>query len=436
MTDSLQSTLSDSPPASVAVTPPANPKTLNIVFMFDVGDTLLENGCSLRYFRYARLLRKQGHRVYFLVPGWAYHEGVLQQLADRGDIDGFACLKEYYATGWVNGISRAFVHPRIRNWMLRKQQAEALQSFVTAVESWQCDLVVLSQRMYLFAVEELQKRTAVVVDFTDSLSLAWWRAGKLKVQRSQLKGLGTAFRMLVTHAVEESYYPRIADASLVVSPVDKKTIDRLSRTPGDISMIPNGISFPGESSRERRDPNRIIFTGTMDFDPNFEAALWFVKEVFPLVLKQRPATRFVIAGAKPIPEVLALASDSVEVTGAVPDLSEEIAKSQLYVAPLVSGGGFKNKVFEAIAAGTYVVGTSLAAEFLPPNLRRCVTAVDGAQPLADAIVKALSDPESLRPYVESAQQILKQDYSWEGRTAQLEGIFRNVVATRKLGAKV
>lgn len=436
MTNSLQSTLSDSPPTTVARTQPTDCKPLNIVFMFDVGDTLMENGCTLRYFRYARLLRKQGHRVYFLVPGWAYDKGVLQQLVDRGDIDGFACLKEYHATGWINAASRLFVYPGVRNWMLRNQQAEALQSLLTAVESWQCDLIVLSNRMYLFAIEELQKKTAVVVDFTDSLALAWWRAGKLRVQRGQLKGLGTAFRMLVTHAVEEGYYPRIADASLVVSPVDKKAIDRLSRAPEDISLIPNGISFPGKSSRERRDPNRIIFTGRMDFEPNYEAASWFVNDVFPLVRKQRPATRFVIAGAKPVPEVLALAGDSVEVTGAVPDLSEEISKSQLYVAPLVSGGGFKNKVFEAIAAGTYVVGTSYAAEFLPPNLRRCVTAVDGAQPLADAIVKALSDPESLRPHVESAQQILKQDYSWEGRTAQLESIFRNAVATRKLGAKV
>ena len=112
------------------MTRPTDPKPLNIVFMFDVGDTLLENGCTLRYFRYARLLRKRGHRVYFLVPGWSYHEGILQQLVDRGDIDGFACLKEYYATGWVNVVSRVFVHPRIRNWMLRNQHAEALQSFL------------------------------------------------------------------------------------------------------------------------------------------------------------------------------------------------------------------------------------------------------------------------------------------------------------------
>lgn len=436
VTPSPQSALSDTPPLGVPGTRVNDGKPLNIVFMFDVYDTLMVNGSRLRFFQYSRLLRQRGHRVYFLVPEWAYDEGVLKQLVDRGDIDGFACLKAYYATGWVNLVSRLFVHPVARNWMLRHQQKEPLRSLLGAVETWQCDVIILSNRMYLFAIKELQKRTAVVVDWCDSLALAWWRVAKLEVARQRLKSLRSTVRKLAAGIVDESYYPRVADAGIVVSPVDKKVIDRLSGTPDRVYLNPNGISFPVNLPRGQRDPSRIIFTGWMDFEPNYEAALWFLREVFPLVLKQRPGTRFVIAGAKPIPELMAQASESVEVTGEVPDMALEIAKSQLYVAPLISGGGFKNKVFEAIAADTYVVGTSLAAEFLTPDLRPCVTVADGAKPLADAIVKALADPESLRPHVARAQQILKRDYSWEGRTAQLEQIFRNAIATRKLGAKV
>jgi glycosyltransferase involved in cell wall biosynthesis len=436
MTSSQQPALSDSPPSRVLGTPLNEGNPLSIVFMFDVRDTLMENGYSLRFFRYARLLRQRGHRVYFLVPGWSYDDGVLRQLVDRGDIDGFACLKAYYATGWENVVSRLFVHPVARNWIRRDQQTQALRSLLDAVETWHCDLIVLVNRMYLFAIKELRKRTAVVVEWGDSFTLALWRTAKLKVARRRLRGLGSAIRTLVASAVDESYYTRIADASIVVSPIDKRVIDRLSRRPDGVYLQPNGISFPHNLPRGQRDPNRIIFTGCMYSEPNCEAALWFLSEVFPLLLKQRPATRFVIAGKRPIPELVAQASESVEVTGAVPDLSLEIAKSQLYVAPLVSGGGFKNKVFEAIAADTYVVGTSLAAEFLTPDLLSCVTVADGAKPLADAIVKALADPESLRPRVERAQQILKRDYSWEGRTVELERIFRNAIAARKRGARV
>ena len=58
-------------------------RPLNIVFLFDVGDALAMNGARLRLVRYARLLSQRGHRVYFLVPEWAYNAAVLQQLADR-----------------------------------------------------------------------------------------------------------------------------------------------------------------------------------------------------------------------------------------------------------------------------------------------------------------------------------------------------------------
>jgi glycosyltransferase involved in cell wall biosynthesis len=217
------------------------------------------------------------------------------------------------------------VHPVARNWMLRHQQPEALRSLLDAVNTWQCDVIVVSNRMYLFAIKELQKRTAVVVDWCDSFALTWWRAAKLRIARRQLRSLGNAIRLLVASTVDESYYSRIADASIVVSPIDKRVIDRLSRSPEGVYVNPNGIRFPDNLPRGPRDPNRIIFTGWMNFEPNYEAALWFLSEVFPLVLKQRPATRFVIAGAQPIPELVAQASESVEVTGAVPDLSLEIA---------------------------------------------------------------------------------------------------------------
>jgi hypothetical protein len=32
---------------------------------------------------------------------------------------------------------------------------------------------------------------------------------------------------------------------------------------------------------------QLIFTGNMDFPPNYQSALWFIDEVFPLLKKSR-----------------------------------------------------------------------------------------------------------------------------------------------------
>lgn len=402
----------------------------SIIFLLDIPNSTIPNGATLRILNYTRRLRGMGHRIYFLVPGWSYYPEVLQELVDCGNIDGFSRLSEYQTSGLVNAISRMFVVPGIRNRMLRSQQQQALNEILYEVRRRDCDLIVLQQRMYLFAVDELKKYVSVVIDWCDSFALACWRSVKLMIRQGDTRNLGKAIRHLITSAADESYYPGKVHANLVVSQIDKRTIDHLSRAPEFIHVIPSGASFPASSPGCDRVPDRMIFTGWMNFPPNYEAALWFLDRVFPLILKVKPGAQFIIAGADPVPGLTARINNSVQVTGAVPDLSLEIARSQIYVAPLVSGSGFKNKVFEAMAAGTYVVGTSYAAEFLTPELRECVTVADGPSNLAQAILSALADPEALRPSVERAQAILRRNYSWEARTEDLERIFNACVAMR------
>jgi glycosyltransferase involved in cell wall biosynthesis len=402
----------------------------SIIFLLQFPNSIIPTGASSRILNYVRRLRGMGHRIYFLVPGWSYHPEVLQELVDRGDIDGFSRLSEYKASGFVNAISRLFVVPGIRNRMLRSQQQQALKEILDEVRRRDCDLIVLQQRMYLFAIEELKKRVSVVIDWGDSFALASWRSIKLMIRQSDMRSLGEAIRHLMTSAADESYYPGKVNANLVISQADKRTIDRLSRASELTHLIPLGINFPASSPSCDRVPDRMIFTGWMNFPPNYEAALWFLDRVFPLILKVKPTAQFIIAGANPISALTARVNHSVQVTGEVPDLSLEIARSQIYVAPLVSGSGFKTKVIEAIAAGTYVVGTSYAAEFLTPELRECITVADGPSDLAQAILSALADPEALRPSVEKAQAILRRNYSWDARATDLERIFNACVALR------
>src|SRR5205807_1045507 len=113
----------------------------------------------------------------------------------------------------------------------------------------------------------------------------------------------------------------------------------------------------------------------MDFPPNYESAIWFIDHVFPLLRDHRDA-HLVIAGANPVKELSARAGERVEVTGYREELRQEIARSELYVAPLICGGGFKNKVLEAIASGTYLVGTSMAVEFLGGNAKKLFLVAD------------------------------------------------------------
>jgi glycosyltransferase involved in cell wall biosynthesis len=116
------------------------------------------------------------------------------------------------------------------------------------------------------------------------------------------------------------------------------------------------------------------------------------------------------------------------VTGYVEDLSREIAQSDLYVAPLVCGSGFKNKVVEAISNGTYVVGTSMAVEFLDSEIRERLLVFDSPRAMADAILAYLDNPGAFASRLAEVQEILAEKLTWEAQASEL---LRLVTARRE-----
>ena len=177
----------------------------------------------------------------------------------------------------------------------------------------------------------------------------------------------------------------------MVSPVDKRYLDRVNGRPERNHVLRNGVAAESRAAvaRAPEDPYRLIFTGSMAFPPNARGALWFIEKVMPLLLKRRQDIRFVVAGQDPGPELLAKASQYVEITGPVPDITAEIAHSQLYVAPLFSGAGFRNKVVEALISGAYVIGTPMALECFEDRLRDSLLTASSAREFAEKVLEFL-----------------------------------------------
>jgi glycosyltransferase involved in cell wall biosynthesis len=130
---------------------------------------------------------------------------------------------------------------------------------------------------------------------------------------------------------------------------------------------------------------------------------------------------FTVAGRNPLPALIGRAGPSVQILGDVPDISTEIAASALYVAPLVSGGGFKNKVIEAISCGTFVVSTTRGVEFLDNALRELLLVADAPGAFAGDVLRFLQDPEPFAARLRTLQARIASDYTWGHRAEQLIG---------------
>ena len=58
----------------------------------------------------------------------------------------------------------------------------------------------------------------------------------------------------------------------------------------------------------------------MDYHANIDAALYFVRKIWPLIHARRPELRLVIVGAQPAKAILALREQGITVTGTVDDV--------------------------------------------------------------------------------------------------------------------
>jgi len=149
----------------------------------------------------------------------------------------------------------------------------------------------------------------------------------------------------------------------------------------------------------------VVFLGGFGHPPNTDAVLWYYHEVLPL-LRQRVDTDAVphlhVVGAKPPPEIQALAGDGVTVHGYVANLAPLLGHLRVGVAPLRFGAGVKGKMLTTMAAGLPLVATSVAAEGLGLRDGLTVRLADDPKTFADAVIALHTSAELWDRQVEAA----------------------------------
>lgn len=160
----------------------------------------------------------------------------------------------------------------------------------------------------------------------------------------------------------------------------------------------------------------VVFCGVMNYAPNEEGARWLARDVWPAVQAARPDARLVLVGASPSPAVQALASGTITVTGAVPDVRPYLWHATAAVAPLWVARGVQNKVLEAVAAGLPCVVTPPVAEGLPEAVRPACPVAANAEEFARLVIDLLASPDVRRARVGAASL---HTLSWPERLARL-----------------
>jgi polysaccharide biosynthesis protein PslH len=216
------------------------------------------------------------------------------------------------------------------------------------------------------------------------------------------------------------------DLVLAVSDADRETFDRLYpdalKTPAHV--VQTGVEttyFAPAVPTTPVKPAHLVFTGSMDWLPNEDGMLFFVREILPLIRQAEPGTTLSIIGRAPTPAIKRLAEDAgIEVTGRVDDVRPHIAAGSVYVVPLRIGGGTRLKIFEAMAMAKAVVSTTVGAEGLPVTTGENVVIADEPAAFARAVVNLIRDPEQRRRLELEARRVVVERYDWSAVAGDFE----------------
>jgi glycosyltransferase involved in cell wall biosynthesis len=192
-----------------------------------------------------------------------------------------------------------------------------------------------------------------------------------------------------------------------------------------VNAVPTGVDV----QFFRRPPSPpamcdLVFVGSMDWMPNIDGALWFCREVLPLIRARLPQCRLAIAGRRPSMELREAARRDplITVTGDLPDVRPWLWGATAAIVPLRIGGGTRIKIYEAMAAGTPVVSTTIGAEGLDVAHGETILLADDAPAFAEACVSLLTDRAQAARISAAANGRVASRYSWDTVARAFEGL--------------
>jgi len=295
---------------------------------------------------------------------------------------------------------------------------------------------------------EASTRLPIVWDSVDCISHLYRQASRQsRCLKGRLMGALDAARTEKLEAVAA----RTFDLILLTSMLDAEALTKVCSTYGDLRpsnlrVLCNGVDLEYFSpDYTPREPATLVYTGKMSYHANITAARHLVRDIMPFVWSSMPEVSLQIVGKDPPAGVRELGDDRiigtagrprVAVTGTVDDIRRFLRSATAAVAPIPYGAGVQNKVLEAMACGTPVVGSPVAVSALRVKPGINVLVGDTAESFA-AQIKAMLANRQLRDRLGAAgRRYVEQHHSWDVAAAHLEGLYQEACRSRPFEACV
>jgi glycosyltransferase involved in cell wall biosynthesis len=216
----------------------------------------------------------------------------------------------------------------------------------------------------------------------------------------------------------EARLVRSADLATAVSEVDRDHFERLYGVRP--VLLPNGVDAAAfdvasagdvEEIRRRHDLDGpvVLFMGLTAYPPNAEAIGFLARDVFPAVVRERPAAKLVVLGGPVSHREPWLVAPGHVSFRAIPAY---LRASDVCVAPVFSGSGTRLKILEYMAAGRPVVSTAKGAEGLAVRDGEDILLAETGEETAAKILDLLGNADGAETLGRRGRELVRAKYDW------------------------
>lgn len=391
------------------------------------------DGDKLRLFYFLSFLKRRGHKIDLFCLTRVKDDFKYSQ--EMGDICDRLYLEHLSGSDLFFNIIASPVMGQSLNVTsyFSPQLRDTLRDYWKTDEGKTVDVVLAHRLRMAPAAFESNPKKPVVMDLTDSL-------GDYSKQLSARKGAPwiprlAAWRDYWFLRKEEAEWTERTAFTTVISEADAQAILEQGAPQGKVRVIPNGIA--AETGKKWRRPEAypsrakiVCFSGNMGYAANEDAAIWFLKKVWPIIRQMFPDAVFACVGGNPRKRLMKFHNgQDVLVTGWVPQIEPYVAHPDVAVAPLRLASGMQNKVALAMALGVPLVATSKAVRWLPLEGRQKIHVAEAdssdlAMDFANRVVEALEKPKKAKALARGAKAFILRNYSWIKSGKMLEQLLK------------
>lgn len=169
----------------------------------------------------------------------------------------------------------------------------------------------------------------------------------------------------------------------------------------------------------------LLFNGALGYAPNYDAVDFIVNEINPVLIKQGLADYRIIFCGKGLPErfndLKGHKDKNIIYAGFVKDIEPYFKAAHVFLNPIISGGGVKTKLVEAIGFNSTVISSATGAIGVPPAIcgKKLIIVPDN-----DPAAFAAAIPAALQQFNNTPSEYFDYFY-WGNIVERMRKLFSN-----------